>query len=349
MTLLSHELGKTITTTGANIQIFWHPFNPYIPDGTGTGLTNVTNTYDCSTLSYGHEVVCAHGIWDETNGHYITFRKGSTELFTKYYSGFSGMFVYIGIDYDEIITSGSDYYADFGTMQYSSDEGYYGSPGNNTHYIDQYQAHTFYANVNVGDVLAVSYYTYISGTITFLSTANYTVTAKSNTDANWDRYTIAGLTPSYPSGGSLLCFMYKWKSLQTSHNFTVTNVPSYIEATAGMIWVEGDNICYIGAEKTTTGYKHKINHDGNTYGWWATPGMIWVDQANNGKIAYTDSSGILRKTHTGDPNGKQWGNEVSITGATPGKMWVSTPEGNYAYLTFIAYNGQSYRIMNGQV
>ena len=336
---------KTLTTSSGNVQINGVPFNPYW--GNFTGITNTVadwGIFNLSGFQHGHEVVVWSWVWDESGAHHITFRQGATDLFFSTNTGFSSTYAYVGIDYDEIMTNGSDYYIDFWTITNDSNEWNYDYLNGTTSINFWTYSPIFYAAISVGNSISLMLYDWWPSGVTFRWPMTTTVTSKSG-----GNITVAATLPAtlYP-GYSVLCLWYK-KTVQNTLNYTIANMPSVTEADSGYIWVEGANICFIDAVKVTRGYKHIIKHDWTIYSTWKTPWMMWVGTTNHGKICYIDSWWNERKTHTGNIHGSPWNSEQTISWKTPWMMWVSGNSGNYAYLTFIGYDGNGYRIMNGEV
>lgn len=359
MALTSHQLWKTLTSGSGNMQIAWVDFNPrflYTP----TWLTNLASTYDLTWYQYGHEVICAEWVWNESWWHFITFRKWSTELFSKYTTWNAWYFAYIGIDYDEIMANWTDYYVDFWIFSYTSDEWWFSFAADWWNNCWTYLAPIFDANVNAWDTIIIWFYDWISPAAPVLKwvTISVTITSKVYRDANWYTYYHNWTNPTAAPWAQLLCFMYKWKSVQASDNFSVTNFPSVTEASGqGYIWVEWDNIWFVDAVKSSTWYKHKIKHDWSTYGTatgkeWA----YWVEQTHNWQLWYVDSSGYIRRTYVANDwawTNTWWWTELPLSWKTPGMIWVSGPwsqvNWSYGYLIFIWYDGKGYRIMNWPV
>lgn len=118
MALLSYEMWSWIILDWTSYNLKWRSFNPSIPTSWGGTASIIWWLSSGSSISlywfqYGHEVLLALWKWDNnTEIHYIEFRKNTTTLFTFEWSSYE-IYAYIWIDYDEIMSNWTDYYIDY--------------------------------------------------------------------------------------------------------------------------------------------------------------------------------------------------------------------------------------------
>lgn len=133
-----------------------------------------------------------------------------------------------------------------------------------------------------------------------------------------------------------------------SVSFTISNYPATTSGTAsdvGALWVEGDNLAYICAQRR----KIVVKHDGtSSYKGTAYKGAIWLE--TDGKISYIDSSGYKRSTKAGDQYGYDNTGELPSTPGTTSKGSIWACNDYYdAYLMIVSSDGTKYRIGPGYV
>ena len=113
----------------------------------------------------------------------------------------------------------------------------------------------------------------------------------------------------------------------------------------GHIWVEGDNIWFIGDRGS---YAHCVKNDGSsTFVGLAHAGSIWVGTGDY--LEYVDSSGYKRRTHVGDPYGICGAITCGccdVGTANKGYIYVNS---NWVFLYFVNCSGKLIRLGNGFV
>jgi len=110
----------------------------------------------------------------------------------------------------------------------------------------------------------------------------------------------------------------------------------------GTIWVEGENIWFVGGMC----WAQCVKHDGSsTFVGTADAGSIWIGTGNY--LEYVDASGYKRRTHVGDPYGI--GGQITcgccdVGTANKGYIWVRS---NWAFIFFVNCSGKIVRLGNG--